>query len=187
MLRTPEEIAAEAFKRRPHTPQVSVWLDDGGSLHAVAPDHAIGGVRKIELLRPTDPGHLHAEIPETNHACRKIALAAALHAASNAIAKNLFEQRTNAIEAERTRLVEEEKLRERAMRSFDCPLTESRCTETRCSRTRCIEQEQLDDAFRRRQDALAARADTRRSRRTKVRGSKSTVAALARIAASIKL
>src|SRR5216683_8007374 len=55
MSRTPEQIAAEAFKLRPRTAQISVWLDDSGSLHAVAPDHANGGLVQIEDPRLTDP------------------------------------------------------------------------------------------------------------------------------------
>jgi hypothetical protein len=140
---------------RPRTPQVSVCFDDGGSLYAVAPDHANRGVRKIELPRPTAPGT--RKFSELNRERQETALAAALQAAADVIAKDLFEQltKTKAIEAEpgdSARLAEEEKLREGAMRSFDCPLkdglAESRCTEPRkagCSRTRCIRQEREDD------------------------------------------
>ena len=180
MHRTPEEIAAAAaFKLRPRTSQVFICLDDSGSLHAFAPDHANGGLRKIELTRPCDPkapGRL-------------------LAADSTLLAEKLLDQVTFLSEQtiaspNSTRLTEEATLRERAMRNFDCPITESRCTETGkpgCSRTRCARQEQQDNAVRRHREEKerAARGDTRQSRDTKVRGSK--LAAYARATASIKL
>jgi hypothetical protein len=181
MHRTPEEIAAESFKLRPRTPQVFVWLDDSGSLHAVAPDHANGGLRKIELTRT-----IHPE-----------ALASLLTGDSTLLAEKLLDQVTFLSEQtiaspNSTRLAEEEKQRERAVRSFDCPLTESRCTEAGkagCSRTRCVRQEREDNAFRRHEEekARAARGGSQQSRHMRVRGSKSAAAALARAIASIKL
>ena len=78
------------------------------------------------------------------------------------------------------------KQRERAVRSFDCPLTESSCTEAGCSRTRCVRQEREDNAFRHHQEekARAARGGSRQSRHMKAAAD---ALALARAIASVKL
>ena len=82
--------------------------------------------RKIELPRPTAPGT--RKFSELNRERQEIALAAALQAAADVIAKDLFEQLTKTKGHPRPnveilpRLAEEEKLREGAMRSFDSPL-----------------------------------------------------------------
>jgi hypothetical protein len=139
--RTHEQIAAEAFKLRPRTAQISVWLDDSGSLHAVAPDHANGGVVPIE--------HPWLTTPEAVASFKKIW--AALPAEGSLVEQT--KQRWVAVLAEQT------KQRERAVRSFDCPLTESSCTDAGCSCARCVRQEREDNAFRYHQQEKARACD----------------------------
>jgi hypothetical protein len=162
MPRPPEQIAAEEFKLRPHTPQIFVMRDDSGWLRAFKPDHATGGV--IEIATDSDT------------------------------VASFQKMWTKFIAEENSRVAEDQKLREREMRSFDCPLKvgspESRCTEAGkagCSRTRCVTREREDNASRRHQQemtARAARGDARQSRRTKAPLS---ISDIRRILANVKL
>jgi hypothetical protein len=89
-----------------------------------------------------------------------------IEASAYTLAADLLDQRAQEIRQhqlleeralERERFLERERLSR--MRSFDCPLTESRCIEGGCSRTHCVRQEREEEqADRRRQEERARQA-----------------------------